>query len=191
MAKQASKKKAPVVTGVSANAVALAKGMTEVLQSVGTSGALLAVVCTDAIKRYKNQPIPETDAKYVVNELARVLEWQPKSITSRTSDVNVILKHYQKLPEAIEELRTNKAGKPTSFSNVLQLARGIKRGKTPKQAVLALVKGNKATDPKSRTMDEARKSVKGHINRCLQFTQLPAKFRSALREACEEHGVVL
>lgn len=158
------------------------------------TGALLDNVTGALNTQYKGADVPEADADFIADEVSRIRSWTATSAKSRKSEMRAIMSVYQTLPEAMTVLRSSKANtKPVTFEAGLKLARALKKGSTVKQAVAAYLEGGKSnvTAPADRDLAASLKSTATHINRVLEHTALPRKFRAALSALCIEHDIVL
>ncbi|MGL4557392.1 MAG: hypothetical protein ACRCV5_07800 [Afipia sp.] len=168
----------------------LASAIAGAFATVETTGGLVATICASVQKLYKGAEMPSDDVAYVCDEVARLRGWSDASARVRKAECKAILGQYATLPEAIEKASTKKH---VSFDAAVKLARSLK-SMTPRQAAAAYIAGKSATrasDPTTRTLDEAKASIKKHVNRVLEFTQVDRKFRAELRSLCEEYGIAL
>jgi len=98
-------------------------------------------VCDTARKYLKGAAISDEDRAAIVSDIAKARGWKGPSLRSRTSEVNVVLKAYNTLPEAIEMYRAK--AKRVQWHDSMKLARRLNAGDTIAQAVRAvLTKGN-------------------------------------------------
>lgn len=170
----------------------VAKAVAAAYAAAHSTGDLLDDVCKAVATRYKGEGVPDSDADFIVDEVTRIRQWSASSAKTRKSEMRAILSVYSLLPDAMAKLRGHKGNtKPVTFDAGLKLARALKKGSTITQAVAAYVNGSASVDPADRSLDEAKASAKTHIKRVLAHTALPIKFRNALREACENAGIVL
>jgi hypothetical protein len=170
----------------------LATALANAYATVQESGGLLDNVCKVVATKYKGEGVPDSDAEFIVDEVSRIRSWSASAAKVRKSEMRAILSVYSLLPDAMAKLRGHKGNtKPVTFDAGLKLARALKKGSTITQAVAAYVNGSQQVDPADRSLDEAKASARTHVKRILQHTALPIKFRNALREACENAGIVL
>ncbi len=171
----------------------VAKAVAAAYAAAHSTGDLLDDVCKAVEAQFKGEQVPEEAAGFIVDEVARLRSWSASAAKVRKSEMRAILSVYDTLPDAMKKLREHKKNeKPVTFEAGLKLARALKKGATITQAVAAYIEGGKAgTPPAERDLETSMKSAKTHINRVLEHKALPIKFRNALREVCEEHGIVL
>lgn len=108
-----------------------------------STGSLVTQVCDVARKYLKGEPMLDEDRKSITDDIAKARGWKGDSVKARTSEVNVVLKAYASLPEAIEAFRTKSS--KCQWHDGMKLARLINKGATVKDAVKeALVKKESA-----------------------------------------------
>ena len=97
---------------------------------------------------------------------------------------------YQQAPEAIKKATLLVKSKGISFSACLKVCRALKQGKSITAAAQSALYKSATIPAKSKTKAEAVKSVKGHVKRILEHTQLPAAFRTELKKLAAEYDVL-
>lgn len=153
------------------------------------SGGLVENICKAVQKLYKGKPVPKDDGEFIADEVARLRGWSEGSARVRKAECKSIIGQYAKLPDAIARAKKKKF---VSFEMAVKLARSLNKGMTPNQAAQALVRRQQRNDSDSRAKadaETARKAAKQSAKKMLEYKALPAKFRSALRELCEEYDI--
>lgn len=121
------------------------------LSSVEGTGSLVTQVCDVARKALGGEEIPKEARDLMVADIASARGWKDKTLKARSSEVNVVLKAYHSLPEAVKIFTTRNAGK-CQWHDSMKLARRINAGDSPAQAVTAaFAKGEgKVANPAQR-----------------------------------------
>lgn len=168
----------------------------DVFDTAHSTGTLLDRMCQAFTDKYAGDDVPDSDADFICDEVARIRQWSESSMKARKSELRAIMSVYPKLPEAMTMLRNSKKNdRPVTFEAGLKLARALKKdGATAKTAVAAYIDGRNAAnkmDPADRDLDASKKSARTHVKRILEHVALPRQFRNALRDLCEEHGIAL
>ncbi len=129
----------------------IVKAFVGALTSVETSGSLVTQVCDVARKALGGDEIPADARKLIVTDIAEARGWKDKALKARSSEVNVVLKAYNTLGEAVS-LFTKKNNGKCQWHDSMKLARRINAGDSPQQAVAAaFAKGeSKAVNPAGR-----------------------------------------
>jgi hypothetical protein len=82
----------------------------------------------------------DADCKAVVTDISRAKGWKGDSAKARESEVRIVLKAADKLPDAIEAYRAKAKG--CTWHNSMKLARGLAKGKSVTQCVKAAFEAN-------------------------------------------------
>lgn len=125
---------------------AIVSSFVDALSANESTGSLVTQVCDTARKYLKGSEFMDEDRKAVISDIAKARGWKPNVMKQRTSEVNVVLKAYASLPEAIEAFK-RKSSK-CQWHDSMKLARRINAGDTVAQAVKAAFtqkEANKAT----------------------------------------------
>lgn len=141
--------------------------------------------------RHKGETIEADDVDFYRSDVVKRMK--PASEVSKRrvgADVANMCAAYVLLPEACSKFEQK--GQAPAWYIVARLAKRLKSGDTVAKAVANVKKSLK---PKvviaaaDRTVETAMASVKTHIERILEHTQLPASFRKKINEAAIELGV--
>lgn len=114
---------------------AIVSSFVDALSQNESTGSLVTQVCDTARKYLKGAAISDEDRSAIVSDIAKARGWKGPSLRSRASEVNVVLKAYNKLPEAIEAYRAK--AKRVQWHDSMKLARRLNAGDTIAQAVRA------------------------------------------------------
>lgn len=114
---------------------AIVASYVEALSANESTGSLVTQVCDVARKYLKGAEIAEDDRSAIVSDIAKARGWKGASAKSRCSEVNVVLRAYASLPEAIAAFRTK--AKRVQWHESMKLARRINAGDSITQAVKA------------------------------------------------------
>ena len=109
---------------------------TSALASQETSGSLVTQVCDVAMTALRGAEIPTAERKLIVSDIAEARGWEGKTLKARSSEVNVVLKAYNKLGEAVKVFTKKNDGR-CLWHDAMKLARRINAGDTIQQAVTA------------------------------------------------------
>ena len=150
--------------------------------------APFVAMLTATHKLYKNNEVPSEDVDYIASKVANARNWTADSMRVRKSELKTILNQHAKGPEAIKAA-SKRAEKPLPFGGCLVVCRALKNGATVEQAAAAIDKAAKKPANK-RSKAEAVKSVKTHIKRILEHTQMSATFRTELKKLAVEYDVM-
>lgn len=169
------------VTAISAQIhQSIVKAFVAALTSVEGSGNLVTHVCDVARKALGGEEIPKDARKLIVSDIADARGWKDKTLKARSSEVNVVLKAYATLSEAVR-LFTKKNGGKCQWHDSMKLARRINAGDSPVQAVTAaFAQGDsKAVHPSKR--------VAGALKSWYKMAK--GDKRAAILKACELLGI--
>lgn len=114
---------------------AIVSSFVDALSANESTGSLVTQVCDVARKYTKGEEISDDDRSAIVTDIAKARGWKGKSAKSRMSEVNVVLKAHNTLPEAIEMYRAK--AKRVQWHDSMKLARRLNAGDTIAQAVKA------------------------------------------------------
>ncbi len=121
------------------------------LSTTENTGGLLTQVCEVVAKHSKGKPLSDGDSKAIVTDIASAKGWKGASAASRMSEVRIILKAADKLPDAIDAYRAK--AKQCTWHDGMKMARGLAKGRSITQCVKAAFEkkdGNTGT-PEGRT----------------------------------------
>lgn len=104
--------------------------------SYETGGSLVTHVCDVMMSALKGEEIPKDARKLIIADVASARGWKDKALRARSSEVNVVLKAYAKLGEAVK-LFTKKNGGRCQWHDTMKLARRINAGDSVSQAITA------------------------------------------------------
>lgn len=104
--------------------------------SYETGGSLVSKVCEVAMSALRGAEIPADARKLIVSDVATARGWKDKALKSRGSEVNVILRAYATLGEAVTSF-TKRNGGRCQWHDTMKLARRINAGDSVTQAVTA------------------------------------------------------
>ncbi len=116
-----------------------------------STGSLVTQVCDIANTALRGAEIPSAERKLIVADIAESRGWEGKTLKSRSSEVNVVLKAYAKLGEAVKQFTKKNEGR-CEWHDSMKLARRLNAGDNVSQAVAAaFVRGEaKAGNPAGR-----------------------------------------
>lgn len=114
---------------------AIVAAYVEALSANESTGSLVTQVCDTARKYMRGEAINDEDRSSIVLDISKARGWKGKSAKSRQSEVNVVLRAYNQLPEAIDSYRTK--AKRCQWHDSMKLARRLNAGDTIAQAVRA------------------------------------------------------
>lgn len=117
---------------------AIVSAYVDALDSVENTGSLVTQVCDKAQQYMKGEPFADDDRKAIVLDISKARGWKGASVKSRQSEVNVILKAYAKLPDAIAALSSK--AKKCQWHDSMKLARRINQGDSVQKAVAFALK---------------------------------------------------
>lgn len=100
-----------------------------------STGSLVTQVCDTAQRFLKGEDINEGDRANIVADIAKARGWKGPSLRSRSSEVNVVLRSYAKLPEAVKLFSTK--AKAVHWHDSMKIARRLNAGDSIAQAVKA------------------------------------------------------
>lgn len=124
-------KQANTLNSTARNAIVAA--FCDALDTKAQSGSLVTQVCDTARKYASGEAISNDDRASIAQDIGRKRGWKPASFKSRASEVNVILRAYHALPEAIKLLR--KETTSCEWHDAMKLARRLNAGDTVSKAV--------------------------------------------------------
>ena len=151
------------------------------LNTAENTGGLVTQVCDVIAKVSKGSAISDGDAKAIVTDISRAKGWKGASAKSRESEVRIILKASDKLPEAISAYHSR--AKTCTWHDSMKLARGLARGKSVTQCVKAAFESN-ANKPRGTPEGRTAGALKAW------FKAVPRK-RSAILQAASLLGIKL
>ena len=180
MSKQTKEPKATVHRGASKVATAVAK----VYDTVENNGSVVTQCVTAARQVYKGKAIPKLDLAYIIDNVARIRQWTAASLKQRSSEVRIVLRAYDRLPEAMEKYCAKSDG--FTWHDAIKLARCLGREPAVNVAVrLALHKNQaKTVTPLAR--------IGGAISRIMNTETRIARvlaFQIGLESLAEKHGM--
>lgn len=159
---------------------AIVSSFVDALAANESTGSLVTQVCDVSNKYLKGAEMGEEDRAAITNDIAKARGWKGPSLKSRVSEVNVVLKAYATLPEAIKAFAAKSP--KCQWHDSMKLARRINKGDSVKQAVaFALKKGSGASVPVSGRVASALKAW---------FNEEPRK-QEAILKAAELLGLKL
>jgi hypothetical protein len=94
----------------------------------------------------KGEEIPSDARKLIIADVAQARGWKDKALKSRGSEVNVVLRAYATLGEAVK-LFTKKNNGRIQWHDTMKLARRINAGDNVSQAVTAAFASGAAAKP--------------------------------------------
>lgn len=130
---------------------AIVSSFVQALSANESTGSLVTQVCDVARKYLKGADMSDEDRSAIVADISKARGWKGASAKSRTSEVNVVLRAYSTLPEAIDAFRTK--AKRCQWHDSMKLARRINAGDSIAAAVkAAFTKGESSKGtPSGRT----------------------------------------
>jgi hypothetical protein len=176
MSKQIKQSIAAALTGAAKSAIAAT--FADALTKRDTSGSLVTQTCETARKYAKGATLLDTDVDSVANDVASIKGWSGASARSRISECKVVLRAYNKLPEAVSEFTKKNAGK-CQWHDSMKLARKLNEGLSVNAAIQWIADnagGNKAL-PKAR--------VAGALKAWIKHADCTKAEKSAIKEACK------
>lgn len=130
---------------------AIVSTFVQALHACDNTGSLVTQVCDTANKYLHGAEISKQDTDSITNSIAKERKWKDKILTARSSEVRVVLRAYNTLPEAIKlySARANKCDWHTS----MRLARKLNAGEKVSAAVRSAfeVAATKVVSPAGRT----------------------------------------
>lgn len=136
---------------------AIVSSFVDALSANESTGSLVTQVCDTARKYLKGEDMNDEDRSAIVSDIAKARGWKGASMKSRTSEVNVVLKAYSTLPEAIDAYRAK--AKSCQWHDSMKLARRLNAGDSITQAVkAAFTKGQSAKSTPSGRVAGALKA---------------------------------
>lgn len=130
---------------------AIVSSFVDALSANESTGSLVTQVCDVARKYLKGEAMADEDRTSIIADISKARGWKGASAKARHSEVNIVLKAYADLPEAIETLRTK--AKRCQWHDSMKLARRINAGDTIAKAVAFATKAGsagKVTSPSGR-----------------------------------------
>lgn len=117
----------------------VAIAIAEALETVENNGSLCHTVCESAAAVFKGKLIPPHDVKAIVSAVAKKRKWSAASLSSRVSEVALLLAVYDQLPGAIKQYRE---AFPDSFTwhDAMKVARKVRKAKKDGEPVESVVK---------------------------------------------------
>lgn len=133
------------VTSLSTTAIsAIATSFVDALSTNESTGSLVTQVCDVARKYLRGEAMSDDDRASIVTKIASARGWKKNVIKQRSSEVNVVLKAYDQLPEAIKLLSTKNNGR-AQWHDSMKIARRLNAGDSVQKAVaFAMRKGSGA-----------------------------------------------
>lgn len=149
--------------------------------SYETGGSLVTQVCDVAMSALKGEEISAQDRKLIVADVAAARNWKDRALRSRGSEVNVVLKAYATLGEAVR-LFTKKNNGKCQWHDTMKMARRINAGDRVTEAVAAAF----STESKGKPGNPA-----GRVAGALKAWYKSAKGekRAAILKACALLGI--
>lgn len=130
----ATKDKAEKVPAFSASVhKVISAAYSEMLKAASATGAIVTNLCDTARKATGNKALEAADIATIAGNVADVNRWKDRTRVSRISEITAVLKAYQHLPEAVQEMR-DKASR-CSYHDAIKLARKLAGGESVKKAV--------------------------------------------------------
>lgn len=163
------------------------------------SGRDVAPAIIEALNaRHGGETIEADDIEFYVADVTKRMKVSESSARQRGSEVANMCHAYVDLPDAMAKYaksvhHKSKTDLMPAWYVVARLAKRLKSGDTVAKAVANVKKSLKPVEkvaPSERDIESAMKSAKVHVNRILEHTQLPAKFRSAIAAAATEAGIL-
>ncbi len=114
---------------------AIVAAYVEALTTNESTGSLVTQVCDAANKYMHGEPIATGDRTAIAADIAKARGWKGTSLKSRISEVNVVLRAYDRLPEAIEGF-TQRA-KRCQWHDSMKIARRLNKGDSVAKAIKA------------------------------------------------------
>lgn len=137
--------KAKTQTLLSSTAIsAIAASFVDALSTNESTGSLVTQVCDTARKYLRGEPITDDNRADIVTKIASARGWKKNVLKQRSSEVNVVLKAYDQLPEAIKLLATRNNGR-AQWHDSMKLARRINAGDTVQKAVAFALKPGRSS----------------------------------------------
>lgn len=119
---------------------AIVSAFVAALNTAENTGGLVHTVCEVVSKATKGNTLSDEDSKAIVVDISRAKGWKGASALSRQSEVRIVLKASDKLPDAIEMYRSKAKG--CTWHNSMKMARVLAKGKSVAQAVKAAFESN-------------------------------------------------
>lgn len=121
---------------------AIASSFVDALSTNESTGSLVTQVCDTARKYLRGEAMTDDDRADIVARIARARGWKKNVLKQRSSEVNVVLKAYDRLPEGIKLLSTRNSGR-AQWHDSMKIARRLNAGDSIQKAVaFALKKGS-------------------------------------------------
>ena len=162
----------------------VATAISRVYDSVENSGNVVTQCVTAARQVYRGKAIPKIDLSYIADNVARIRKWSPASLKQRKSEVRVVLRAYDRLPEAIEKYTKSSDG--FTWHDAIKLSRCL--GAEPSM-IQALKRMNaKATGGKIT----APKAIGAAVSRIMNVTTGASRlvaFQAGLEVLAEKHAI--
>ena len=114
----------------------LVTAFTGAFDSMESSGNLVTQVCDIASAALKGEEIPKEARSLIVSDIASNRGWKDKTLKSRSSECNVVLRAYVSLGEAVRVFTKRNNGK-CQWHDSMKLARRLNAGDSVQQAVAA------------------------------------------------------
>ena len=89
---------------VAKGASKVASAISKVLDTVSKQGNIITQCVTSVRQVYKGKAVPEADERFIANSVARLRKWSAKSAGPRKSEVRKMVRHYTRLPEAMQKV---------------------------------------------------------------------------------------
>mgnify|MGYP001017090212 CR=1 FL=1 len=118
---------------------AIAASFVDALSTNESTGSLVTQVCDVARKYLRGEAMSDDDRADIVTKIASARGWKKNVLKQRSSEVNVVLKAYHELPEAIKLLSTKNNGR-AQWHDSMKLARRINAGDSITKAVAFALK---------------------------------------------------
>lgn len=161
-----------ILTGTARSAIV--SSFVEALTTNESTGSLVTQVCDTAHKYLKGADMSDDDRKAIVADITKAKGWKGASVKARSSECNVVLRAYAKLPEAIQAYR-NKARR-VQWHDSMKLARRLNAG----DSIAAAVRSAFTTGTQSK-----KSTPSGRVAGALKawFKSVPAKRDAILKAA--------
>ncbi len=180
MAKQADKQ-VKATPGIAKVASAIAKAY----ETQASSGNVITQVCKIAASVFKGKAANSTDLKSIATTVTRLRGWSKASAGPRASEVRKIVRHYQRIPEAVEKYCSNHD--TFSWHDAMRLLTCLNREPALRPALALMTKSNaaKAEAKPAKIVGLAVSRIMNVDTRAAKIT----KFQDALEQLCDSHGI--
>ncbi len=176
-------KKTEKVT-VNRGADKVANAVAAVYDTIDNAGNVVTQCVTAARQVYKGDKIPKIDLSYIADNVARIRGWSPASLKQRKSEVRVILRAYDRLPDAINSYCRKADG--FTWHDAVKLARCLGREPSQLQAVkLALAKNQPARQTPIKQIGSAVSRIMNTESRIARIVA----FQTGLEALATQHDI--